>query len=194
MEPQTETMAVAEGVGWHVAPKSGIPRDRMLKDLDGVPKAALRTMFGKVMGRRIWEQVRRSNEPTRRADPGNSSRPASRLVGVGPEVTDTELVLAMIESVSWRAGETLRAHKREAKAIGLALTYADGAATSESARLARPSADAGEISTAAIALFRSRRPREAALVSINLTTSTLQTEAALDPAADLHCAMTPSHP
>lgn len=193
MEPQTETTAVAEGVGWHIAPKSGIPRDRMLKDLDGVPKAVLRTMLGKVMGRRIWEQVRRSKEPARRADAGDATRLASHLVGVGSEVTDTELVLAMIESVSRRAGEALRAHKREAKAIGLFLSYADGAATSESARLARPSADTSEISAAAIALFRSCRPREAALVSINLTTSTLQTDAASDPAAHLHCAMTPSH-
>jgi len=191
MERQIETTAVAEGAGWHVAPKSGIPRDRMLKDLDGVPKAALRTMFGKVMGRRIWEQVRRSNQPTRRADAANSTRAASNPAG--SEVTDADLVVAMIESVSRRAGETLRVHEREAKAIGLMLTYADGAVTSESARLAPPSADAGEISAAAIALFRSCRPREAALVSINLTTSTLQTETAFDPAANLHCAMTPSH-
>jgi len=191
MEPQTETTPVAEGVGWHVAPKSGIPRDRMLKGLDGIPKAALRTTFGKVMGRRIWDQVRRSNEPARWADAGNSTRTGSNPVG--SEVTDDDLVVAMIESVSRRAGETLRVHKREAKAIGLVLTYADGAVTSECARLARASAEAGEISAAAIALFRCCRTREAALVSINLTTSTLQTEVIVDSPADLHCAMTPSH-
>ncbi len=191
MESQTETTPVVEGAGWHVAPKSGIPRDRMLKDLDGVPKAALRTVFGNAMGRRVWEQVRRSNEPTRRTDAGNSSRAGSNPVG--SEVTDADLVVAMIESVSRRAGETLRVHRRQAKAIGLVLTYADGAATSESARLARPTVDASEISAAAVALFRCCRLREAVLVSINLTTSTLQTEDVLDSAAALNCAMTPSH-
>jgi impB/mucB/samB family C-terminal domain len=191
VEPQTEAAAVAEGVGWHVAPKSGMPQDRMLKDLNRVPKATLRTVFGKVMGRRIWEQVRRSNEPTQRADVGNSARTGSKPVG--SELTDADLVVAMIESVSRRAGQTLRVNKREAKAIGLMLTYADGAVTSESARLARPSADASEISAVAIALFRSCRAREAALVSINLTTATLQTEAAFDRAADPHCALAPSH-
>jgi hypothetical protein len=55
MQPQTETVPSSIGAasplaGWHVAPRSGIPRDRLLKDLDGVPKAALRTVFGQAMG------------------------------------------------------------------------------------------------------------------------------------------------
>jgi hypothetical protein len=183
--------AESASTSWHVAPKSGIARDRMLKDLDGVPKVALRTAFGKVMGRRIWEQVRRSNEPARRAETATGTKAIWR--GVAAEFSDADLVLAMIESVSRRAAETLSTHKRQAKAIGLVLTYVDGAVTSETARLARPSADAVEISAAAIALFRSSQAREAALVSINLTTLTLQAEAVLDSAAALSCSMTPSH-
>jgi hypothetical protein len=163
----------------------------MLKDLDGVPKAALRTVFGKVMGRRIWERVRQPNEFARGSGRGGSPK-AMPSEGAG-EITDADLVLAMIESVSRRAAETLSEHQRQAKAIGLMLTYADGVVTSESARLARPSADAGEISGAAIALFRCCQPREAALVSVNLTTSTLQADAVLDSAAPLHCAMAASH-
>jgi hypothetical protein len=195
MQPQTETVSSSSGAasplaGWHIAPRSGIPRDRLLKDLDGVPKAALRTAFGKLMGRRIWERVRRSNESARQPGAGRSRDMSDPLAA---ELTDADLILAMIESVGRRAGETLSLHKRQAKAIGLMLTYGDGVVTSESVRLARPSADAGEICGAAVGLFRCCKPREAALVSVNLTTSTLRAEAVLDPAAPLHCAMAASH-
>jgi hypothetical protein len=196
MQPQTETVSSSIGaasplVGWHVAPKSGIARDRLLNDLDGVPKAALGTVFGKAMGRRIWERVRRSNESARQPGAGSSREATSDPLAA--ELTDTDVILAMIESVGRRAAETLSLHKRQAKAIGLMLTYADGVVTSESVRLARPSADAGEICGAAVGLFRCCKAREAALVSVNLTTPTLQAEAVLDPAAPLHCAMAPSH-
>ena len=196
MQPQTETVSSSIGaasplVGWHVAPKSGIGRDRLLNDLAGVPKATLRTVFGKAMGRRIWERVRRSNESARQPGAGSSREATSDPLAA--ELTNTDVILAMIESVGRRAAETLSLHKRQAKAIGLMLTYADGVVTSESVRLARPSADAGEICGAAVGLFRCCKPREAALVSVNLTTSTLQAEAVLDPAAPLHCAMAASH-
>lgn len=196
MQPQTETVPTSIGaasplVGWHVAPKSGTARDRLLNDLDGVPKAALRTVFGKAMGRRIWERVRRSNESARQPGAGSSREVTSDPLAA--ELTDADLILAMIESVGRRAAETLSLHKRQAKAIGLMLTYADGVVTSESVRLAGPSADAGEICGAAVGLFRCCKAREAALVSVNLTTSTLQAEAVLDPAAPLHCAMAASH-
>ena len=196
MQPQTETVPTSIGaasplVGWHVAPKSGSARDRLLNDLDGVPKAALRTVFGKAMGRRIWERVRRSNESARQPGAGSPREVTSDPLAA--ELADADLILAMIESVGRRAAETLSLHKRQAKAIGLMLTYADGVVTSESVRLARPSADAGEICGAAVGLFRCCKAREAALVSVNLTTSTLQAEAVLDPGAPLHCAMAASH-
>lgn len=196
MQPQTETVSSSIGaasplVGWHVAPKSGIARDRLLNDLAGVPKATLRTVFGKAMGRRIWERVRRSNESARQPGAGSSREATSDPLAA--ELTNTDVILAMIESVGRRAAETLSLHKRQAKAIGLMLTYADGVVTSESVRLARPSADAGEICGAAVGLFRCCKAREAALVSVNLTTPTLQAEAVLDPAAPLHCAMAASH-
>lgn len=200
MQIQMESVATSMGgtsplTSWHVAPASGIPRDRLLKDLDGIPKAALRTVFGKVTGRRIWEQVRQSRERASRSEQDRSTKVRPSLAaspGVA-KVTDADVVVAMIESVSRRAAETLSLHKRQANAIGLMLTYTDGVVTSERARLARPSADAEEISAAAVGLFRCCQAREAALVSVNLTTSTLQAEAVLDAAAPLHGAMVASH-
>jgi hypothetical protein len=188
MEAHIENASVSAESVWHIAPAENRRKDRLLEKLNGVPKGALRTVFGKVLGRRIWEQVRQPASHTGLRVQA-SKQPRTTSAGI----TDDELLLAMIESVCRRAAETLGQRRRLARAIGLTLAYADGFIQSERARLARPSADASEIGAAAIELFQGREPRESPLVSINLTTATLQPEAVPGPAAPLSCTSAPSH-
>jgi|SRR5215813_7932638 len=176
-----ESPTPTQSSAWRIAPPlDRLPQDRMVRELSEVPKGALRTVFGKALGKRIWEQARRP-------------RPVSgEACGGTRNVTDSELFVAMIESISRRAADTLAQNRRQAKAIGLNLTYSDGSIRTETVRLARPSADAREIASAAVDLFRQFELSELPLVSINLTTATVHSEAIPEADAPLACAMAPS--
>jgi nucleotidyltransferase/DNA polymerase involved in DNA repair len=187
----TALPTLSKSAGWHIVPIDRLPMDRMVRKLSGVPKGALRTVFGKALGRRIWEQVRRPRPLAGQAERAGPTLPNAGAVTLG--VTDSELIVAMIESVSRRAAETLDQHRRQAKALGLKLVHSDGSVKTESARLARPSADASEIAAAAVELFQRCALGDSPLVSINLTTTTVQTEALLDSVAPFGCPVTATH-
>ena len=116
--PEDSMQAHAENAAfpndaWRIAPPiDQLPRVRMVRELHGVPRGALRTRFGKVLAKRIWEQVRRPRLPTGQTGTPEQGRngPASEML----DVTDNELFVAMIESVSRRAAETLSQDRRQA--------------------------------------------------------------------------------
>jgi ribonuclease HI len=82
----------------------------------------------------------------------------------------------MIEYLACRAGETLGRQGRQAKAIGLRIVYSDGASRMERTRLARPTNEGAELHAAAMALFAGSEERGAAVASVNLTATSVQTE------------------
>jgi nucleotidyltransferase/DNA polymerase involved in DNA repair len=188
----TASPRLSNSAAWRVAPPvDKLPKDRMLRELSGVPKGALRAVFGKELGKQIWEQVRRPRPVA--GDAGAPQQPHTAARRGTLDVTDNELFAAMIESISRRAAETLAQHRRQANAIGLNLAYSDGSVRTESIRLARPSADAGDISAAAVHLFQRREPSDLLPISINLTTTTVQIEAILDAIVPIGCAVAASH-
>jgi hypothetical protein len=140
----------------------------MAAELVGVPKPALQTVFGEDLGRRIWERARHSS---------------------GGDVGDAEILGGMIEYVSRRAGEALRRNARQAKAIGLRLEYADGVATLNRMRLARPTSDAGELLAGVMELLRLVEPRGVAVASVDLKVTSVQTEVVTERAGGLGYAM-----
>ena len=142
-------------------------RDGLLDELAGVPRPALQTVFGKDLGRRVWENARRA----------------------GSAVADEEIVGGMIAHMSRRAGETLRANGRKAKAIGLRLVYADGVAMLRRMRLARPTSDAGELLAAGMELLGQAETRCAAVASVKLKVTSVHAEAVTEGAAGLGFAM-----
>jgi hypothetical protein len=91
----------------------------------------------------------------------------------------------MIEYVSQRAGETLGEHARQAKAIGLRIVYADGVSTFDRMRLARPTNQGPEIGAA----FRKPEGRNVRVVSVELTVTSVETEAVRRGADGLEYAM-----
>jgi nucleotidyltransferase/DNA polymerase involved in DNA repair len=159
------------------------PADRLVGELRGVPKPVLQTVFGKGLGRRIWQQARRSagaGRQSQTAPGGNAEARTAPTV-----VTNGEIVGGMIEYVSRRAGETLSKNQRQAQAIGLSLVYADGVSKVERMRLARPTSDAQELSAAAMALFRRAEARGVTVASVDLTVTSVQTEVVTERAGGL---------
>jgi hypothetical protein len=139
--------------------------DSLWEELRGVPKPVLRTVFGKALGDRIWEQGKQ------RAAESQGDRH-----GEVTPVSNCEIVAGMIECVSRRAGETLRRQRRQAKAIGLRIVYADGVSGMERTRLARPTNDVREISTAARALFGGWKEHYATVEAVDLTVTSVPAE------------------
>jgi hypothetical protein len=139
----------------------------LLPELRGVPKPVLRMVFGKALGGRIWKQ-QRQRAAASHADRHDEAAP----------VSDSEVVMGMIEYVSRRAGETLRERGRRARAIGLRIVYTDGVSRRERTRLARATNDVEEIGSAAIALFGGSKESHATVAAVDLTVTSVQAECA----------------
>jgi len=105
------------------------------------------------------------------------------------ELVNAEILSGMIEYLSRRAGETLKENRRQARFATLTLCYDDGMREIGSVRLARPTANPPEICEAVSELFRSFEAGNAALESINLTTSSIEVESVVEVAPDLNCAL-----
>ena len=171
--------------------------------LAGVPMPVLRTVFGKQLGRRIWERTRRPRP--QQASAVDSTLTGSRPAGSGvdstrvenpvvrkrmaTELVNAEILRGMIEYLSHRAGETLELNRRQAQSATLTLCYDNGTREIGSVRLARPTADPSEICEAVSELFRTFEAGDAALESINLTTSSVEVESVVEVAPDLSCAL-----
>jgi impB/mucB/samB family C-terminal domain len=137
---------------------------RMAHDLRGVPKSALQIVFGKTLGRRIWDQSRAQTGST---TPRRASHP----------VADADISMALVEYLSNRAAETLGRQARRAKAIGLKVSYEDGESIWTRAPLARPCSEAAAITAAATAILRQLPASVAAVKSLSLTVTTVEVQA-----------------
>jgi hypothetical protein len=113
---------------------------RMTEQLRGVPKPMLQTVFGRGLGRRIWELAR-----AKAAQPG--LEPASR-------VSDADLSMRMVEYLSQQAAGSLCARSRQARSIRLTITSADGESTTARMALAKPTNEGNELAIASKALLR----------------------------------------
>jgi hypothetical protein len=176
-------------------------------DLAGVPKPVLRTVFGEHLGRRIWEFTRgprkgrahagssRPAEPLR-PEPGAADEPAETDVSrkrMATQLVNAEILRGMIEYLSRRAGETLDQNRRLVRSATLTLCFDDGKREIGNTRLTRPTKDPAEICEAVSELFRGFRAGDAALESINLTTSSIQVESIVEATSDLSCALAGAH-
>ena len=163
------------------------PGDAMVDGLRGVPKPMLQTVFGRMLGRRIWEQARRLADHrvgSQMAREGRSTPQRASPVG------DADIVGGMTEYVSRRAAETLDESGRQAKAIGLRIVYVDGVSRLERMRLARPTNQEQQLSAAAMELFRRSEARDVAVEAVHLTVTSVQAERVTEPMTSLDYAMT----
>jgi hypothetical protein len=158
--------------------------EAMVVKLADVPRPALQTVFGKALGRRIWDYARRLGDCGARSRPTLGDDSAH-----GSAVGDAEIVGGMIGYVCRRAGEVLQESGREAKAIGLRLEYADGVATLGRMRLASPTNDGSKLRAAAMDLLGRLEMRGIAVESVDLRVTSVQAELVRQRAGGLDYAM-----
>ena len=132
---------------------------RMAQDLEGVPKPALQTIFGKSLGRRIWQQTRTTA----------TARPMPK-----DRVADAEISTGMLAYAASQAADALRKSGRQAKAVNVTITFTDGQASSARTPLANPTNDSNEIIEAAISLLSRIGIRDVAQASIRLGISSVE--------------------
>jgi hypothetical protein len=116
----------------------------------------LRTIFGKALGLRIWEQARRE-----------CAHPADSPTN---QVADSEISTGMVNYVSLRAVGTLRECSRQAKAIRLTVTYENGESRAAQMRLATPTSEIHELMQAATKLLHRLPVRGVQSVGLAVTT------------------------
>jgi hypothetical protein len=132
----------------------------MVDGLRGVPKPALQTVFGKSLGRRIWQQIR----VRRTCNPAQA--PA--------RVANQDIAAGMVKYVSEQAATSLQARARLAKAIGLRLTYANGRCIMERAHLRCATNRREDIVEAATTLLGHFPADNISFVSVDLTMTTVE--------------------
>lgn len=91
-------------------------RNELAYELRGVPKAALRHVFGKVMGTHLWQL--------------NLARPVAKSPAVPsspvPPAPDAQISGGMLRYLCAQASATLRDRNRLAKSLTLTVAYSDG--------------------------------------------------------------------
>jgi hypothetical protein len=140
---------------------------RMVEELRGVPKAALRSIFGKTFGGRIWMRTR--------------DRAVHRMAAdARREVSDREVREGLVKYLSKQAAATLEAKGRLAVFVELKIAYEDGEVISVGGLLERPTFTAGEICEAAIGMLERVPARCSIAKSMNLSTRTIATGMTVD--------------
>ena len=179
------------------------PAVDLVDGLEGVPKPVLRTVFGKQLGRRIWERTRRPRtahtrtlhsgpvEPstTRSASGGSHANHVGEHKKMATELVNSESLVGMLEYLSRRASETLRENHRLAQSVTVTLCFDDSTRQVASDRLARPTTDPSELCEAVTQLFRSLPAAGGALASINLSTKSVEASPEVEIAPDFDCAL-----
>ena len=133
------------------APREAAGSRGLVSRLRGVPKGALKTVLGKELGTRAWQEVRG------RVDSGT--------------VPDGEIVAGLMRHLSQRAADELRANDRQAKFVRLTVCYQDGGSVSDRARLPGLTQEASDILAAAAGLFAGfdRPPGQVSSLNLDVT-------------------------
>jgi impB/mucB/samB family C-terminal domain len=158
-------------------PRRAADRNELAKELLEVPKAALRQVFGKVLGTRLWQQNRAAATP-----PSTNAKPAPVAISPVAPISDVEISSGMLHYLCGQAASTLCAHQRFAKSIVLTVQYPDGESETMQQGLTRSTSEAVALESAArLAL---RRMRSETFVSLRLDVTATAVTCA-PPATDL---------
>jgi nucleotidyltransferase/DNA polymerase involved in DNA repair len=141
----------------------------MVGEFVGVPRPALEAVFGRTLGRRIWEHNRKVTSRKGEVSPGAAEAlaAASAAVIAGPEIAH-----GIIKHLSQRAADTLRQNGRKARCITLELTYADGTSKMERLHLGAPTDEPRELMAASEELIV-KMPLNTAVQSMSVHVSSV---------------------
>ncbi len=153
----TWTIRVARPISTH--------RHELARELRGVPKAALRHVFGKVLGTRLWQQNRTTATPA-----PTSAKPAPVAVNSDHAlVPDAEVSNGMLSYLCAEAAATLRERQRLAKSISLTLHYPNGESETAHQLLLQSTNDPKTLEAAAQAAIRGMRSDAFVSLKLDLT-------------------------
>jgi len=144
---------------------------RMAEAMQGVPKPALQTIFGKCLGGRLWDQAQ--------------SRVGPHPMGV----SDSEISAGMLAYVSGQAADALRSAGRQATGIAINITYTNGETKLARTPLAWATNAAGDIADAATKLLRQVAAHDATIAAIRLSMTTIECLAVRETSNDVACSM-----
>ncbi len=145
-------------------------RHELAQELRGVPKSALRHVFGPALAARLWQK----NRSTSSATSTNAKTAPAVATSPIPPISDAEISSGMLGYLCTEAAATLREHKRVAKSISLTVSYPDGESETVRESLPLPSADATSLETAARLALRNARSRAFVSLKLDLTATPAQ--------------------
>jgi nucleotidyltransferase/DNA polymerase involved in DNA repair len=149
-------------------------RNELSQELRGVPKAALRQVFGKIMGTRLW-QLNRAIATTASANVKTMpvaaihAHPSAGPIAATPRIPDTEISCGMLQYLCAEAAATLRERKRLAKSISLTVLYSNGESQIVRESLPHAANEAAALETAARLAMRSMRSNAFVSLKLDLT-------------------------
>jgi nucleotidyltransferase/DNA polymerase involved in DNA repair len=162
-------------------------RNELAQELRGVPKAALRHVFGKIMGTHLWQL----NRAIATAVPANSSAapanakpapvaPISPLAAISPvaaispsaPISDCEISSGLLRYLCAEAAATLLDRKRVAKSIALTVQFSGGESATVRQSLPQPASDPAALEAAARLALRRMRSNACVSLKLDVTAAT----------------------
>jgi hypothetical protein len=140
-------------------------RNELAQILRGVPKAALRQVFGKALGTRLWQQHRAANSTT--------AKPAAAApISPSALVPDNEISGGMLRYLCAEAAATLRDRKRFAKSIALTVQYSNGESETVQQALLHAANESSALEAAARLALRATRSNTFVSLKLDVTATT----------------------
>jgi hypothetical protein len=157
-----------------VARPNAPDRNELARELRGVPKAALRQVFGTLLGTRLWQQHRATgaNAPaSAKAAPVAAicAHPSATPIAAISSIPDTEIASGMLRYLCAEAAAALRERTRLAKSISLTVLYSDGESESVRQSLSCAANDASSLEAAARLAMRNMRSNAFVSLKLDLT-------------------------
>jgi hypothetical protein len=153
-------------------------RNELANELLGVPKAALRQVFGKVLGTRLWQQNRAATTPA----PATAKAPPVAAISPNAPISDAEISGGMLRYLCAEAATTLCEHKRFANSVALTVQYSNGETEALRQPLRQGTNDATALETAARLALRRMRSDVFVSLKLDVTAATALCASAQAPA------------
>jgi nucleotidyltransferase/DNA polymerase involved in DNA repair len=154
-----------------VARPASPDRNELAQELSGVPKAALRQIFGKLLGTRLWQQNRAVAASA--AAKGLTAATAKNS-SAADTVPDAAISNGMLRYLCAEAAATLRERKRAAKSISLTVQYSDGQSETAHQLFLESTNDPKSLESAAHAAIRGMRSSVFVSLKLDLTATATQ--------------------
>ena len=158
--------------GWtiRVARPAATDGNELAQELHRVPKAALRQVFGKMLGTRLWQQQQAADK----AHTANAKPAPRETTSSNASISNGEISSGMLRYLCAEAAKTLRDRKRLAKSIVLTVQYPNGESETAKEPLLYPVNDAADLEATARLALHGMRSNAFVSLKLDLTATPMQ--------------------